>query len=225
MDGQPGYVAKPVPGAPAWVSQSTPPLMDAIGNAVAMCVEGGLFLIDLKAKRLMGTKLDTVGRQEAILIDPRDNTVFFAHSNARNNELIISRVNPSAPTERMETTTLPFPLTHVVTDQNPPAGVNLQYNRPRAVSLSMTDNALFVSHATKISMLDKKRLTKLQTIDLGFPCRLIQVRRGTLPATPTPQGHVGPRECNLIWAIGSIYIGTGVELQKYRYKLYKIAVV
>ena len=225
MDGQPGYVAKPVPGAPAWVSQSTPPLMDAIGNAVAMCVEGGLFLIDLKAKRLMGTKLDTVGRQEAILIDPRDNTVFFAHSNARNNELIISRVNPGAPTERMETTTLPFPLTHVVTDQNPPAGVNLQYNRPRAVSLSMTDNALFVSHATKISMLDKKRLTKLQTIDLGFPCRLIQVRRGTLPATPTPQGHVGPRECNLIWAIGSIYIGTGVELQKYRYKLYKIAVV
>ena len=67
--------------------------------------------------------------------------------------------------------------------------------------------------------------TVLRTISLSMPCRLIQVRRGTLPATPTPEGHVGPRECNLIWAIGSMYIGTGVDLRNQQYRLYKLAVV
>jgi len=225
MDAQPGYVAKPAPGAPAWVSQSTIPLMDVNLGAVALCVEGGLLLIDVRTKRLMAMKIEGVVRQEAVLIDPVSNVVFFAHSNAGNNELSVSRINPGVPTERMETMKLPFPLTHVVTDLNPPTGVKLEYHRPRAVSMVMTERELFVSHATKISVLDKKRLTVLRTVSLDTPCRLIQARRGVLPATPTPEGHVGPRECNLVWAIRSIYIGNGVELKNQKYKLFKLAIV
>jgi hypothetical protein len=225
MDAQSGFVAKPVPGAPSWVSPSTIPLMDVNFGAVALCVEGGLLLIDMRTKRLMATKIEGVVRQEAVLIDPVSNVVYFAHSNATNNELSVSRINPGVPTERMETMKLPFPLTHVVTDKDPPAGTKLEYHRPRAVSMAMTERELFVSHATKISVLDKKRLTVLRTVSLGMPCRLIQVRRGVLPATPTPEGHVGPRECNLVWAIGSIYIGNGIELKNQTYRLYKLAIV
>ena len=225
MDSQPGFTAKPVPGAPAWVSQSTIPLMDANVGGVAICIEGGLLLIELRSKRFIAMKIEGVVRQEAVLIEPLSNVVFFAHSNPGNNELSVSRMNPGAPTDRMPTVKLPFPLTHVVTDKNPPSGTNLQYNRPRAVSMAMTDRELFVSHATKISVIDKNKMTLSRTISLDYPCRLIQVRRGTLPATPTPYGHVGPRECNLIWALGSIYIGTGVELRHQQYRLYKLAVV
>ncbi len=225
MDGQPGYAAKPVEGAPAWVSESTIPLMDVNGDKGAMCVEGGLFLLDLKAKTVTAKKLEGVGRQEGVVIDRKDNVVFFAHSSPRNTELIVSRINPGVASEKMETTTLPFALTHMGREPTLPSGVDLKYNRPRAVSLVVTDTALVVSHATNVSILDKRTLKPSQTINVGLPCRLIQVLRGTLPMTPTPIGHVGPRKCTLIWAVGSLYTGDGIELRNYRYKLYKIAVV
>jgi hypothetical protein len=224
LDLQQGFTGARVPGAPAWVSPTVISLMDLVGPVVAICVEGGVFLIDLNGKKIMEVRLEGTGRQEAVAIDFQAAAVYCAHSVPNASGLMISRIN-SANLSEKRTVTLPGTVTHMVTDPNPVASPNLFYNRTRAVSLAVTPQALFVSHERKIFMLDKNKLTQLQTITVDLPCRLIQVRYGRLPATPTPEGHVGPRDCHLIWAIGSTYIGAGVELKNYRLKLYKLAVL
>src|SRR5262249_38669337 len=158
-----------------------------------------------------------------VLLDPTGSEIYCAHAVPDTHGLMISKVDLARPNAKL-TVTIGSSVTHMVTDTNTVVSPNLQYNRARAVSLFATRDPLYVSHATKIYVLDKASLKTQQTVTVDLPCRLIQVRRGTLPATPTPEGHVGPRECNLVWAIGSIYIGAGVELQKYRYKLYKLAI-
>lgn len=224
LDLQKGFTPGRVPGAPAWVSPSTTSPMDVIsGFAVAVCVEGGLFLIDLKSKKVMEVGINGTGREEAVVIDPVEPLIFCAHAKPDTHGLMISRINPSNPSDR-QTITLPSTVTHMVTDTNPFVGPNLRYNRPRAVSLAVTSDTVFVSHSRKIYALDKKRLTERRQIELDLPCRLIQVRRQKAPGE-AHQKYGTPRDCYMVWAIGSLYIGGGQDLAKFRTALYKLGIV
>ncbi|HEY0365814.1 MAG TPA: hypothetical protein VGC73_05025, partial [Pyrinomonadaceae bacterium] len=94
LDALKGFRPARVPGAPAWVSPNvTSPMDVSAGVAMAICVEGGVFLIDLKSKTVMEVPIDGTGREEAVLIDPIERLVFCAHARPDNNALMISRIN------------------------------------------------------------------------------------------------------------------------------------
>jgi len=224
LDLQKGFTPPRVPGAPAWVSPSTTSPMDvSMGIVVALCVEGGLILIDLKRKSIMEVELKGAGREEAVLLDPVDPVIFSAHSKPDTHGLMISRISSTNLSEK-QTVTLPSTITHMAVDSNTFVPPNLHYNRRRAVSLAVTQDALFVSHATKIYVLDKKRLTERQQVTVDLPCRLIQARRMKAPGE-THAKYGAPKDCYMVWAIGSLYNGDGQKMDKFRTTLYKIGIV
>ncbi len=224
---QPGRV----PGAPAWVGLNTISPMDIrAGAAYAICVEGGIIGQDIKNDwKTFEVELPGTGRQEAILIDPTAHVVFSVHCKPPLGAggLMVSRINIDRPGEKL-TTELPGSLTHVVTDPRPPTDPKLDYYRPRAISLLATSDALFVSHAMKIYVLDKTTLTQRRVIPVALPTRLIQVRRVKLPGERTDK-YDAPTECYLLWAIGSRYTGDGytvkVQGQDFDTIIYKIAIL
>lgn len=224
LDLQKGFTPARVPGAPAWVSPSTTSPIDVSpGLAVALCVEGGIILIDLKSKKVMEVGISGTGREEAVVIDPIEPLIFCAHAKPDTHGLMISRINASNLSEK-QTITLPSTVTHMAVDTNSFVGPNLRYNRRRAVSLAVTPDALFVSHATKIYVLDKRRLTERQQVTLDLPCRLIQARRTKAPGE-THAKYGTPRDCYMVWAVGSMYSGGGQNMEKFRTTLYKIGIV
>jgi hypothetical protein len=224
LDQQKGFRPARVPGAPAWVSPNTISPMDVcMGVAFALCVEGGVFAGDVKSKRIMEIGIDGTGREEGVVIDPSDLTIFCAHARPDNKALMISRINPRNLSDN-QTITLPSPVVDMVTDTNPPVGPNLRYNRPRAVSLIVMPEVLFVSHGTKIYVLDKRRLTERQQLALDLPCRISGVRRMKAPGETHPR-YGTPGDCYMVFAIGSMYVGDGQSRSKYQTNLYKIAVV
>jgi hypothetical protein len=198
-----------VPGAPAWVAPNVINPMDVrLGAALAICVEGGINGYDFKNDyREIAVELPGSGREEAILVDPTEHVVFCAHSKSSGSGLLISRINLDKPSEKL-TIELPGPVTHMVTDLRPLTGSNLDYHRARAVSLLATSDALFVSHARRIYVLDKTRLTQRRSVQLRLPLRLIQVRRGKAPGESHP--IYGPQQdCYFVWALASRYAGDG----------------
>jgi hypothetical protein len=224
LDGQKGFKPARVQGAPAWVSPNTISFMDvSMGTAFAICVEGGVFLVETRSRRVNEVAIPGTGREEAVVIDPTQPVVFCAHSQPDNRALMITRINASNPNEKT-TVTLPGAVMEMVTDTNPPLAVNLGYNRPRAVSLLATADTLYVSHGTKIYILDKLRLNVRQSVTVDLPCRLIQVRRGKLPGDTHPK-YGTPGECLIIWAVGAMYIGDGYSRAKYQTSAYRIGVV
>jgi hypothetical protein len=224
LDLQKGFTPARVPGAPAWVSPSTTSPIDVIpGFVLALCVEGGVMMLDLKKKMVMEVELKGTGREEAVAIDVLESVVYCAHAKPDTHGLMISRVNAGNLNDK-QTITLPSTVTHMATDTNNFAGPNLRYNRRRAVSLLVTRDALFVSHATKIYVLDKQRLTERKQVTVDLPCRLIQVRR-TKPPGEAHEKYGIPQDCDMVWAIGSIYSGDGQKMGKFRTTLYKLAIV
>ena len=224
---QPGRV----PGVPPWVGLNTISPMDVRpGIAYAVCIEGGVIGQNIRNDwSNIEVELPGTGRQEAILVDRTADIIFCAHSKPPTgvNGLMISRINLNRVNEKL-TIELPGSVTHVVTDPKPPTEAKLDYYRPRAVSLLATSDALFVSHAMKIYVLDKTTLATRQVIPASLPTRLIQVRRVKLPGESHDK-YGAPKECNLLWAIGSRYVGDGqavkVQGQDFDTMLYKIAVL
>lgn len=225
LDAQRGFrTSPPVAGAPAWVSPNTISPMDVqLGLVVAICVEGGIFLIDVKGKRVIEVPIPGTGREEAVRIDPTESVVFCAHERTDKRGLMVTRMNANNQSDK-HTVPLGGVVEPMVTNTNPPVGVNLRYQAPRAVSLIATSDALFVSHGRKIYMLDKQTLAERQRVTLDLPCRLIHVRRGKL-SSDTHAKYGGARECNIVWAIGSMYDGDGQNRQKFQTSLYKIGIV
>lgn len=214
-----------VPGAPPWVAPNIITPMDVrIGAALAICVEGGVSGYDLKNDfKELAVELPGTGREEAILVDRTEHLIFSAHSKSSGSGLLISRINVANPTEKL-TIELSGAATHMVTDLKPPTVPNLDYHRARAVSLLATSDALFVSFARKIYVLDKTKLTQRQSVQLRLPVRLIEARRGFAP-TATFGGGL---ECYWVWAIGSRYAGDGQEVKRsgveFETMLYKLAI-
>ena len=224
LDLQKGFTPARVPGAPAWVSPSTTSPMDTImGIVVAICVEGGFILIDVKGKKVTEVPLSGTGREEAVLLDTADSAIFCAHSKPDTHGLMVSRINVNNLTEK-QTILLGSTVTHMATDTNTFVGPNLRYHRRRAISLAVTRDALFVSHSTKIYVLDKRNLRERKQVSVDLPCRLIQVRR-TKPPGGTHEKYGTPNDCNMVWAIGSLYNGDGQNMTKFKTTLYKIGIM
>lgn len=221
LDALKGFGPARVPGAPAWVAPNTISPMDVSGGQVAICVNGGLFLIQVRTKTVTEIKIDGTGREEAVLMDPVDPVIYCAHSRPDGQALMISRID--SPTSK-KTTTLSSPLVNMLTDTRAPVISDLRYNCPRAVRLAVQNDWLFVSHGSKIYVLDKMRLNGRKIVFLDLPCRLIQVRGGKPPGENHPK-YGAPQACYFVWAIGSTYEGDGQSRNKYQTLLYKIAVV
>jgi hypothetical protein len=223
LDAQKGFQQTRLSDAPAWVAPYTASPMDVTaGILAAICVEGGVFLIDLKKKTVMEVGIDGAGRAEAVSIDPVQPAIFCAHSRPDNDGLKISRINTTNLSDK-RSTTLPSPIKYMVEDttvqrlRSP-----IWYNRARAASLIVTQDSVVVSHGTKIYVLDKTTLAERRQITLDLPCRLIQVRRGKAPGEKHPL-YGDPKDCVFVWAIGSSYSGSGQDLVKFRTSLYKVA--
>ena len=219
-----------VPGAPPWVApDSISPMDIRPGAAMVICVEGGIIGDDLKNNKEIAVALPGTGRGEAILVDPTEHLIFAAHSKPDTSALIISRINPANPSEKL-TVELSGMVTYMVRDSRPVTSPNLEYNRQRAVSLLATADTLYVSHQYKICVLDKRTLTHRRSIFLNLPMRLIQVRRGKPPGESHPKYGV-PQDCDFVWALGSRYMGDGVTVKAedygkfYETRLYKIAIL
>lgn len=225
-----GFRPGRVPGAAPWVSPDTISPMDVrLGAVIAICVEGGIIGYDLKnSGNEIGVELPGTGREHAILVDPTEHLVFSAHSKSSGAGLMISRINIANQRENV-TSELPGSITHMVTDPKTQTSPNMEYYRPRAVSLLATPDALFVSHARKIYVLDKTTLKPRQNVQLPLFLRLIQVRRGKAPGSKHPT-YGDPPDCYYVWAIGSRYIGDGQTVKADEYgksydtALYRIAI-
>ena len=196
---------------------------------MVICVEGGIIGDDLKNNKEIAVALPGTGRGDAILVDPTEHLIFAAHSKPDTSALIISRINPANPSEKL-TVELSGMVTYMVRDSRPVTSPNLEYNRQRAVSLLATADTLYVSHQYKICVLDKRTLTHRRSIFLNLPMRLIQVRRGKPPGESHPKYGV-PQDCDFVWALGSRYMGDGVTVKAedygkfYETRLYKIAIL
>jgi hypothetical protein len=222
LDAQKGFRTSRLADAPAWVTpQVSAPMDVSAGILAAVCVEGGVFLIDLKKKVVMEVAIDATEREEAVLIDPEEPAVFCAHARRDTEELKITRINTTNVSDT-RSNTLPSRITYMVNDTSSTVRPAIWYNRARAVSMALTRNSLFVSHGTKIYMLSKSTMAVQGQITLDLPCRLIQVRRGKAPGGSHPV-YGDPKDCYLVWAIGASYNGNGQTLEKFKTSLYKLA--
>ena len=223
LDALKGFRPARVPGAPSWVSPETISPMDAHGDTVALCVEGGIIFINMRTKAVTEIPLDGTGREEAVAVDPTSSLVFCAHNATNNQGLVISRIDSGSPINRMS---IQFSNTvaYMVENTNPPVGPHLRYNRQRAVSMIATQDRLFVSHGTRIYILEKWNLNSRGFTTLDLPCRLVHVRLGKPPGENHPK-YGAPKDCYFVWAIGARYVGDGRTRDSFQTKLYKIALL
>lgn len=219
-----------VPGAAPWVAPNTVSPMDVRpGGVMAICVQGGVIGLDLKSDKEIDVELPGTGNEVAILVDRTENLIFCAHTRTDGESLKISRINLANPREIL-TRELGYSITYMNRDSRPAPDQSFEYNRQPAVSLLATSDALFVSHQTKIYVLDKTTLGTRKWVTLNLPLRLIQVRRGKPPGDNDPK-YGSPQECFLIWAIAARYFGDGEivrtedDRKYWETILYKIALV
>ena len=219
-----------VPGAAPWVAPNTVSPMDVRpGGVMAICVEGGVIGVELGSDKEIDVNLPGTGNEVAILVDRTENLIFCAHTRTDGNSLMISRINLANPREIL-TRELGYSMTYMNRDSRTPPTQSFEYNRQIAVSLIATSDALFVSHQTKIYLLDKTTLSTRKWVTLNLPSRLIQVRRGKPPGENHSK-YGSPQECYLMWGIAARYFGDGQTVTAEDYGkywdtvLYKIALV
>lgn len=222
LDQQKGFRNAGITGAPAWLSPLTNSPMDVNGQTAAICVEGGLFLIDLNRKSVTEIKLEGTGREEAVLVDLRDNYVFCAHSTPNGQGLIVSYVSLQNQQTRANHTFF-TPVHNMLTHTNPPTTPDLKYKSSRGVSLVAVQDQLVVSHGREIYVLNKRDLRVLREVTVDLPCRLIRAQLGTPPGESHPK-YGAPREGFIVWAVGGTYEGNGQTRDKYQTAIYKIAI-
>lgn len=222
LDQQKGFRTARVTGAPAWLSPLTNSPMDVNGQTAAICVEGGLFLIDLTKKSVTEIKLEGTGREEAVLIDLKDNYVFCAHSTPNGGGIIVSYVSLRNQQMRLNHTFF-TPVHNMLTNTSPPTTPDLRYKSPRAVSLVTVQDQLVVSHGREIHVLNKSDLRELREVTVDLHCRLIRAQLGTPPGENHPK-YGSPREGYVVWAVGGTYEGNGQTRDKYQTAIYKIAI-
>jgi len=224
LDHLKGFRPARVPGAPAWVSPDTISPMDVNGDNIAICVEGGVIFINVKTKAVTEIQLDGTGREEAVLIDPTESLIFCAHNRMDNQGLAISRINSASPINRL-TIHIPTTVAYMTEDTKTVVGPHLRYNRQRAVSMIALGDKLFVSHGTRIYVINKATLSIRTFATVDLPCRLIQVRPGKPPGENHPKYGAPPKDCFFVWAVGATYKGDGRSGNNYKTSLYKVAFV
>ena len=226
LDALAGFVTtNRVPGAPRWVSPSTPSPVAPLFSGVkfAICVEGGVMMCEPRPRTKWNeVRIEGVGREEAVIFDNQEALLYTAHSSPNGNGLVITRINTDNVDDK-KSTTLPGPVIDMATDTRPFKTPALQYRHYRAVSLAApgSQSALFVTHGNTIYQLHNRDLTIVRTATVDLPCRFIDVRLAKPPGTRY-QIYSEPMECWMIWAVGATYKGDGSRVEQYKTKLYKI---
>ena len=226
LDARVGFVTtNRVPGAPRWVSPTTPSPLAPLSHGIkfAVCVEGGVMICQPRPNTKWDeVRIEGTGREEAVLFDRQEPLLYTAHSDPNGGGLVITRINYDNLSDK-KSVTLPGPVVDMAIDTRPRITPALQYRHYRAVSLAApgSQNALFVTHGNTIYQLHNRDLTITRSAKLDLPCRFIDVRYAKPPGG-SHQGFSEPMECWMIWAIGATYKGDGAKVEQFRTKLYKI---
>jgi hypothetical protein len=214
-----------VPGAPRWVSPTTPSPVAPLFTGVkfAICVEGGVMMCEPRpSTKWSEIRIEGAGREEAVLFDAQGALFYTAHSNLGGDGLVITRISYDNVQDK-KSITLPGPVIDMATDTRPFTTPALRYRHYHAVSLAApgSQDALFVTHGNTIYQLHNRELTITRSTTVDLPCRFIDVRLAKPPGSRY-QTFSEPMECWMIWAVGATYKGDGAKVEQYKTKLYKI---
>ncbi|MEN3327794.1 MAG: hypothetical protein V7638_2601 [Acidobacteriota bacterium] len=226
-----------VPGSPAWVSSltvspmavSTSPVSPRGGSVkeVAVCIDGGLFLVSGSLERnILSLKLDSVGREEDIVFGREGKTIYCLHSRTDNQGLRVSRVDNKTFTQ---TGGISLPAGEGVADltksTRPKEAGKLYKNHRSASIVCMRDEKyLFVSHGRSIFRIDAATMTLRDTYTMELPCRVFHVWIGK-PESGRHPVYDGPDSCILVYAIGASYSGDGKREGQFKTQMYKLGIL
>jgi hypothetical protein len=226
LDALAGFVTtNRVPGAPRWVSPTTPSPVAPLFSGVkfAICVEGGVMMCEPRpSTKWSEIRIEGAGREEAVAFDSQYALLYTAHAKPNGDGLVITRISYDNVQDK-KSITLPGPVIDMATDTRPFTTPALRYRHYRAVSLAApgSQDALFVTHGNTIYQLHNRDLTITRSATVDLPCRFIDVRLAKPPGSRY-QTFSEPMECWMIWAVGATYKGDGTKVEQYKTKLYKI---
>ena len=202
---------------PAWVSSSTNFPMAAlrVPRKVAICIDGGLMLIDVRSDAVKVVALESTGREEAIAFNETGEFIYCLHSQPNNQGLKLSRVHTDNPQAKPVTLSLPSSeaVSDLITNTRGEGTPRERRKHMRAASLAITPypNTMFVSQGKSILQINTESLTVVRSATVELPCRLI---------------HVTQKDSSwMIYAIGATGTSDGGSVKEYKTHLYKLAVL
>ena len=222
-------------GEPAWVSSKTvsPIAPSTSGVApggdnvreVAVCIDGGLFVVGKADKPVRVLALESAGREEDVVFGRDGKTIYCLHSQGENQGLRVSRIDNVS---WKQTHGLSLPRGEGVADlatdtRQRQAGTAYKGHRSASMAISRDEKLLFVSHGRSIFKIDIAKMELRGTFKTELPCRVFHVWWGK--PTEASHGVYGtPSSCTLLYAIGASYKGNGIESRDFKTQLYKLAI-
>ena len=213
-----------VPRAPDWISSNSIPVMTmrSDGNGAAICVEGGIIVIDIDTRTDVSVRLAPIegtGRAEAVMFE-RSGEIYCAHSDPNNQALLVSHVDGLNLLIK-KTISLPGAVSNMITDSRPLPTPALQYKQHRAVSVvDAATGAICVSHGKTIYSIKKTDMSVESSVTVDLPCRIIQAKIDRAPHEEHPFGGAAP--CWIVSSIGSAYTGDGRNAGNFKTQLYRL---
>jgi hypothetical protein len=238
LDSIPGFREQNrVAGSPAWVSSltvspiavSTSPVSPRGGNVkeVAICIDGGLFLVSgsFEGNTLL-LKLDSAGREEDIVFGREGKTIYCLHSRTDNQGLRVTRVDNQTFKQSGSIALPPGEGVADLAKYTRPKEAGKLYKNHRSASLvCMPDEKyLFVSHGRSIFRIDAATMTLRDTYTMELPCRVFHAATGK-PDSGRHPVYGAPDPCILVYAIGASYKGDGKWESEFKTQIYKIGIL
>ncbi|HEU4768928.1 MAG TPA: hypothetical protein VFS77_16200 [Pyrinomonadaceae bacterium] len=223
-------------GFPEWVSSKTispialSPMSVSPGGdqvrEVAVCIDGGLFVVGLPNKPIRALALESAGQEEGIGFGKDGKTIYCLHSQGENQGLRLSRVDNVA---LKQTHSLVLPRGEGVADlatdtRQRQAGTSYKSFRSTSMVVDYEEKQIFVSHGRTIFKIDVATMTVKETFTMELPCRVFHVWWGKPTQAPHPD-YGSPLGCTLVYAIGATYRGNGMDSRDHKTHLYKLAVL
>ena len=238
LDSVPGFRDQNrLPGSPAWVSSltvspmavSTSPVSPRGGRVkeVAICIDGGLFLVAGSMERnILTLKLESVGREEDIVFGREGKTIYCLHSRTDNQGLRVSRVDNQTFKQTGSVSLPPGEGVADLTKDIRSRETGKLYKNQRSTSMVRTfdEKLLFVSHGKSIFKIDLATMTLRDTYTMELPCRVFHVSTGK-PDSGRHPVYGSPDSCILLYAIGASYKGDGRFANEFKTQMYKIGIL
>lgn len=222
-------------GYPAWVSSKTVSPM-ALSTSivspggervreVAVCIDGGLFVVGSSESTIRVLALESAGREEEIVFGREGKSIYCLHSQGDNQGLRVSRVDNQT---WKQTHSLSLPIGEGVADlstdtRQPQPGKAYKNRRSASIVITLDEKLLYVSHGRSIFEIDVAKMQLRETFKVELPCRVFHVWSGK----PTKDSHPvygSPASCTLLYAIGASYTGDGFRARDAKTQLYKLAI-
>ena len=225
-----------MPSSPSWVSSLTvspiavsPAVVSPRGERVkevAICIDGGLFLVGKTDRDIRSLKLESVGREEDLVFGGAGRTIYCLHSSMDTQTLRVSRVDNQT---WKQTGSISLPRGEGVADLTTDARrrePGMLYKNQRSASIVRTsdEKLLFVSHGKSIFKIDAATMTLRDTYTMELPCRVFHVWYGK-PESGVHPVYGGPSSCILLYAIGASYRGDGMKAKEFKTQIYKIGIL